>query len=73
MTLGFTTILTKILACTPIDRYKKIGTICIKDTCLQILLADARYLQSRALGNSSAARSLHDDWLAGNKQYNKNK
>jgi hypothetical protein len=34
MTLGFPTLLIKILACIPIDRYKKIGTICIKDTCL---------------------------------------
>jgi hypothetical protein len=34
MTLGFPTLLIKILACIPIDRYKKIGTICIKDTYL---------------------------------------
>jgi hypothetical protein len=34
MTLGFPTLLIKILACIPINRYKKIGTICIKDTCL---------------------------------------
>jgi hypothetical protein len=27
MTLGFPTLLIKILACIPIDRYKKIGTI----------------------------------------------
>jgi hypothetical protein len=73
MTLGFPTILAKILACIPIDRYKKIGTICIKDTCLQISLAAAQYLQSRGLRNSSVARSLHDDRQARNKQYNKNK
>jgi hypothetical protein len=41
MTLGFPTILATILACIPIDRYKKMGTTCIKDTCLQILLAPA--------------------------------
>jgi hypothetical protein len=46
MTLELPTIPTKILVCIPIDRYKKIGTICIKDTCLQILVAAARYLQS---------------------------
>jgi hypothetical protein len=34
MALGFPTILIKILACIPIDRYKKIGIICIKDTFL---------------------------------------
>jgi hypothetical protein len=34
MTLGFPTLLIKILACISIDRYKKIGTIFIKDTCL---------------------------------------
>jgi hypothetical protein len=38
MTLGFPTLPTKILACIPIDRYKKIGTIYVKDTCLQIPL-----------------------------------
>jgi hypothetical protein len=32
MTLGFPTLPIKILACIPIDRYKKIGTICVKDT-----------------------------------------
>jgi hypothetical protein len=40
MTLGFPT----ILACIPIDRYKKIGTICIKDICLtaqSLALADS--------------------------------
>jgi hypothetical protein len=42
MTLGFPTLLIKILACIPIDRYKKIGTICIKDTCLRIMLTAAR-------------------------------
>jgi hypothetical protein len=56
----------KILACIPIDRYKKIGTICIKDTCLRIPLAAARGLQSRCLGNSLAARSLRDDRQARN-------
>jgi hypothetical protein len=73
MTLGFQTILTKILACIPIYRYKKIGTICINDTCLQIPLAVARYLQSRDLRNSLTGRSLRDDRHAENKQYNKNK
>jgi hypothetical protein len=73
MTLGLPTISTTILACIPIDRYRKIGTICVKDTCLQILLAAAQDLQSRGLGNSLAACSLHDDQQAGNKQYNKNK
>jgi hypothetical protein len=34
MTLGFPTLSIKVLACIPIDRYKKIGTICIKDTYL---------------------------------------
>jgi hypothetical protein len=34
MTLGFPTLLIKILACIPIDRYKKIGIICAKDSCL---------------------------------------
>jgi hypothetical protein len=67
MTLGFPTIPTKILACIPIDRYKKIGTIRVKDTCLQIPLAAAQYLQSRCLRNSLTARSLRDDWQAGNK------
>jgi hypothetical protein len=66
MTLGFPTLPIKILACIPIDRYKKIGIICIKDTCLRIPLAAARVLQSRYLGNSSAARSLCDDRQAGN-------
>jgi hypothetical protein len=34
MTLGFPTLLIKkILACIPIDRSKKIGTICVQDTC----------------------------------------
>jgi hypothetical protein len=72
MILGFPTFLKKILACIPIDRYKKIGTICVNDTCLRILLAAARDLQSRGPGNSPAARLLHDDWQARNKQYNKN-
>jgi hypothetical protein len=65
MTLGFPTIQTKILACIPIDRYKKISTIYIKDTCLQIPLAATQDLQSRGLGNSLAARSLRDDPQAG--------
>jgi hypothetical protein len=38
MTLGFPTLLIKILACIPMDRYKKIGTICVKDTCLKFRL-----------------------------------
>jgi hypothetical protein len=33
MTLGFPILSIKILACIPTDRYKKIGTICVKDTC----------------------------------------
>jgi hypothetical protein len=61
MTLGFPTILIKILACIPIDRYKKIGTICVKDTCFQIPLVAARDLQSRGHGNSLAACSLRGD------------
>jgi hypothetical protein len=44
MTLGFPTLSIKILACISRDRYKKIGTICIKDACLQILPAAARGL-----------------------------
>jgi hypothetical protein len=56
MTLGFPTLLIKILACIPMDRYNKIGTICIKDTCLGISLATAR-----GLGNSLTTRSLRDD------------
>jgi hypothetical protein len=35
MTLGFPTPLIKILACIPIDRYKKIGTICIEDASFE--------------------------------------
>jgi hypothetical protein len=73
MTLGFPVLPIKILACIPIDRYKKIGTICIKDTCLQIPFATASDLQSRGLGNSLAARSLRDDRRVGNKNENKNK
>jgi hypothetical protein len=61
------TIPTKILACILIDRYKKIGTICIKDICLRIPLVAARDLQSRGLGNSPAARSLRDDRQLKNK------
>jgi hypothetical protein len=66
MTLGFPALLIKILAFIPIDRYKKIGTICVKETCLRIPLAAARGLRSRCHGNSPAARSLHDDRQAGN-------
>jgi hypothetical protein len=40
---------------------QEIGTICVKDTCLQIPLAAAQALQSGCLGNSLAARSLRDD------------
>jgi hypothetical protein len=61
MTLGFSTLLIKILACIPIDRNKKIGTIYAKDTCVRIPLAAARGHRSRCLGSSLAARSLHDD------------
>jgi hypothetical protein len=60
MTLEFPIVLIKILACIPIYRYKKIGRICIKDTCLQIPLATAQDLQSQGLANSPAARSLRD-------------
>jgi hypothetical protein len=73
MTLRFPTIPIKIVACIPIDRYKKIGIICVKDTCLQIPLAAARDLQSRGHGNSPAAYSLLNDRQARKKQYNKNK
>jgi hypothetical protein len=66
MTLGIPTLPIKILARIPIDRYKKIGTICVKDTCLRIPLVAARDLQNRGLGNSPAARSLRDDQLAKN-------
>jgi hypothetical protein len=66
MTLGFPTLPIKILACIPIDRYKKIVTICVTDTCLQIPLAGARGLRSRCHGDSPAAHSLHDDRQAGN-------
>jgi hypothetical protein len=66
MTLEFPTLLIKILACISIDRYKKIGTICIKDTCLQIPLAAARGLRSQCLGSSPATRSLRDDRRARN-------
>jgi hypothetical protein len=45
MTLGFPTLLIKILACIPIDRYKKIGTICIKDTCLAAQTAQSLALK----------------------------
>jgi hypothetical protein len=68
MTLGFPTLLIKILACIPIDRYKKIGTKYIKDTCLRTPLAVAR-----GHGNSLVARFLRDDRQAKNKQYNRNK
>jgi hypothetical protein len=73
MTLGFPTILTKILALIPIDRYRKIGIICVKDSCLQIPLTAAQDLQSRGLGNSLTTCSLHDDRQAENKQYTQNK
>jgi hypothetical protein len=45
MTLGFPTLLIKIVACIPIDRYKKIGTICIKDTCLAAQTAQSLALE----------------------------
>jgi hypothetical protein len=73
MTLGFPTLLIKILACIPIDRYKKIGTICVKDTCFKIPFAAARGLRSQCLRSYSAVCDLHDDRQAENKQYNKNK
>jgi hypothetical protein len=66
MTLGFPTLLIKILAYIPIDRYKKIGTICIKDTCLRIPLAAARGLRNQYLGNSPTAHSLRDGRQARN-------
>jgi hypothetical protein len=61
MTLGFQTILTKILACIPIYRYKKIGTICINDTCLQIPLATARDHQNQSLESSPVAHPQIDE------------
>jgi hypothetical protein len=61
MTLGFPIIQATILACILIDGYKKIGTICVKDTCLQIMLAAARDLQSLCLGSSPVAHSLCND------------
>jgi hypothetical protein len=45
MTLEFSTLLIKILACIPIDRYKKVGTICIKDTCLAAQTAQSLALE----------------------------
>jgi hypothetical protein len=45
MTLGFSTLLIKILACISIDRYKKIGTICIKDTSLATQTAQSLALE----------------------------
>jgi hypothetical protein len=45
MTLGFLTLLIKILACIPIDRYKKIGTICVSDTCLAAQTAQSLALE----------------------------
>jgi hypothetical protein len=45
MTLGFPTLLIKKLACIPIDRYKKIGTISIKDTCLAAQTAQSLALE----------------------------
>jgi hypothetical protein len=45
MTLGFPTLLIKILACIPIHRYKKIGTICVKDTCLAAQTAQSLALE----------------------------
>jgi hypothetical protein len=66
MTLGFSALLIKILACIPINRYKKIGTICIKDDYLRIWIAAARGPRSRCLGSSLAARSLRDDRQAEN-------
>jgi hypothetical protein len=71
MTLGLPTLPIKdkkILACIPIDRYKKIGTICVKDTCLRISLAAARGLRNRCLRNSLSARSLCNNLQVGNKQ-----
>jgi hypothetical protein len=45
MTFGFPTLLIKILASIPIDRYKKIGTICIKDTYLAAQTAQSLALE----------------------------
>jgi hypothetical protein len=45
MTLGFPTLLIKILACIPIDRYKKIGIICVKGTCLVAQTAQSLALE----------------------------
>jgi hypothetical protein len=60
-------------ACNPIDRIEGIGTICIKDTCLDIPLAASQGLQSRCLESSSVAGSLINDRYAKNKQHNKHK
>jgi hypothetical protein len=49
---------------------QEIGTTCVKDTCLQILLAAAQDLQNQCLGSSPMARSLINDRQAKNKQYN---
>jgi hypothetical protein len=48
------------------------GTICIKDTCLQIQLAAAQNLRTQFLGSSLTARYLRDDRQTGNKQYTQN-
>jgi hypothetical protein len=61
MTLGFPTLLIKVVACVPRDRYKEIGIICAKDTGHRIPLAAAQGPRSRCLGNSLAARSLCDN------------
>jgi hypothetical protein len=45
MTLGFPTLMIKILACILIDRYKKIGIICVKDTCLTTQTTQSLSLQ----------------------------
>jgi hypothetical protein len=42
MTLGFSTLPIKILACIPKDRYKK---ICVKDTCLAAQTAQSLALE----------------------------
>jgi hypothetical protein len=52
MTLGFPTLLIKIQACIPIDRYKKIGTICVKHTFPRILLALYVTIDSPEINNT---------------------
>jgi hypothetical protein len=52
---------------------QEIGTICVKDTYLDIQLTIAQGLQSRGLESSLTVRSLIDDRQVENKQYNKHR